>query len=1324
MNTFITDTSNGPVTVVPRSTDKLDIFISGLDGHVYTAACEKDHPNWRGWRRIDGVETAPCAPVGAVSHSTNELAIFVVGLDGHIYTATFHPGNQQWQDWKPIGSLKVALDATISAASCAANQLDIFVTGLDGKIYTTTRQPDHQPWQNWGAVGQILAPSGAPVSAVSRSADKLDIFVAGRDGQVYRAAWKKGDTTWSGWLPVQDLVTIPGASIGAVSRSADKLDLFATGRDGRVYTTTWSSEDGAWEDGTPVGDWLTRPGTPVAAVARNADKLDIFVIDGGGRVQTATWEADLNHWSDWRPVQDLVAAPGTSIGAASRSPDKLDIFVAGGDRRVYTAVWEPDVNKWRGWWPVADQKSVDHIVVPPDTDKALMPQERAFDSKTLGDVVRNDFMPVLEQMTGIPTNQANAIELPDRTIVVSLSNSPILSQAPAEVQTLLAELINEKNAAAYLYHCAPAGPIWLVAKERRALQAAMFRYLHRLGCRWLAPNEAWTIIPKKKNLRLMASEIVEPRVEHLFYQGNAGLTPRGQPPSLPWGEAPKEAWADWDIHNGMPRELEGAAFHIGEGVNKVFQCEFRADRKLMAWYKGGRGNGAKGEPFPQECFTGAHTSKPCYTNHGDGTGVYPPLPAGDPWEGIDPPKAGCQPGVKACDPVLYPVEDPANDSEADAYPGVYSGFGGAVKIWAEFVRDRLALNLKQWGSYHPNTRYVTTDAADGAGDCEGDKCRDLLRSGPYGAYLTPDQQNQDSSRADRYFHFTNEIAKFIEYWFGPGYGVGVLSYSSRSDIPSIPIRSNILVQPVPTSRPDNVTQEEFHKAWGEKRTNNPWGKFRLSVTKLWALTNTNFDAPKISPKTVYTEIKWALDNGVSAIIVQNTHSSLTIGMHMLGLNEQIWSADDPNYEAHLSEWFALAFGPAAPPIRRMFERWWDYFEWTQNEVGASCRDMLEAQQIADTVGVSAQMQTRIDHVKGYVWHLYLNERVLDRRAQWEVDQNNSNKQNAYEGAMNELFNHIWAMYPSNVLHSYRLHRSNFWKMPDAIVNEDGTAGAVPGSYTERWLITNSASNRWHYIREWSSQELQAKMVSGAKKLMVSRRQFSSDLAPLTSTGDTEVVNTITYLREAKFALYKEANDVTITMRTFGTVKANNLPIRVDVTSPAGNSFTYKAIVNPNNVQVWTATPITIKGSAGLYQIEVVNPSDSTRWNWQVPRNVPFSMVDELRNNTGDYDNQTMYLYFYVPMGETKIVMSYNTKQAITFRDPAGHEVTTLPTGQYQWSCEVPAGQDGKVWSFARGLDANNVAQIGFENCPRVLAWSAEQLLVPRELLKPVSGASH
>jgi hypothetical protein len=37
------------VTAVSRSTDLLDVFVVGLDGRVYTAACAPDSRDWQGW---------------------------------------------------------------------------------------------------------------------------------------------------------------------------------------------------------------------------------------------------------------------------------------------------------------------------------------------------------------------------------------------------------------------------------------------------------------------------------------------------------------------------------------------------------------------------------------------------------------------------------------------------------------------------------------------------------------------------------------------------------------------------------------------------------------------------------------------------------------------------------------------------------------------------------------------------------------------------------------------------------------------------------------------------------------------------------------------------------------------------------------------------------------------------------------------------------------------------------------------------------------------------------------------------------------------------
>ena len=46
----------------------------------------------------------PGAPVTAVSRSTDKLDVFVVGTDGRVWTAAWEPGfTDWWHGWWPIG---------------------------------------------------------------------------------------------------------------------------------------------------------------------------------------------------------------------------------------------------------------------------------------------------------------------------------------------------------------------------------------------------------------------------------------------------------------------------------------------------------------------------------------------------------------------------------------------------------------------------------------------------------------------------------------------------------------------------------------------------------------------------------------------------------------------------------------------------------------------------------------------------------------------------------------------------------------------------------------------------------------------------------------------------------------------------------------------------------------------------------------------------------------------------------------------------------------------------------------------------------------------
>ena len=93
-------TANAPVSIVARDSGKLDVFSVRNDGAVSTAAWDHDMANgeWLGWWSVAGGETVPGGWVTAVSRAPNKLDVFMVGKDGGVYTAAWESGGA-WQGW-------------------------------------------------------------------------------------------------------------------------------------------------------------------------------------------------------------------------------------------------------------------------------------------------------------------------------------------------------------------------------------------------------------------------------------------------------------------------------------------------------------------------------------------------------------------------------------------------------------------------------------------------------------------------------------------------------------------------------------------------------------------------------------------------------------------------------------------------------------------------------------------------------------------------------------------------------------------------------------------------------------------------------------------------------------------------------------------------------------------------------------------------------------------------------------------------------------------------------------------------------------------------
>ena len=289
--------AGAPIAAVSRNPNQIDLFITGHNGHVYTS-WYVDGSDWSGlgdkWRDIGGVFPV-AAPLAVVARHPNQLDVFVTGLNGHVYTSWYLDGGD-WSGlgdkWRDIGGV-FPVGAPLSAIARHPYQLDVFVTGLNGRVYTSWYL-DGGDWSGlgdkWRDIGGVFKPA-APVAAITRNPGQIDLFITGLNGDVY-TSWYIDGTDWSGlgdrWRDIGGVFP-NAAKISAVTRNPHRMDLFVSGLNGDVYTS-WFDDGSGWSG---LGNrWRSvggsfPAGAPLAALSRQPDLLDVFVTGHNGIVYTS-----------------------------------------------------------------------------------------------------------------------------------------------------------------------------------------------------------------------------------------------------------------------------------------------------------------------------------------------------------------------------------------------------------------------------------------------------------------------------------------------------------------------------------------------------------------------------------------------------------------------------------------------------------------------------------------------------------------------------------------------------------------------------------------------------------------------------------------------------------------------------------------------------------------------------------------------------------------------------------------------------------------------------------------------------------------------------
>ncbi len=591
-----------------------------------------------------------------------------------------------------------------------------------------------------------------------------------------------------------------------------------------------------------------------------------------------------------------------------------------------------------------------------------------------------------------------------------------------------------------------------------------------------------------------------------------------------------------------------------------------------------------------------------------------------------------------------------------------------AEVLALFVEDRLR-EMRERVAREPeslSSSFVGADPSDSGGFCECEACRAI----------------GNGSISDQVFHVANVVARAIAEEF-PGRGVSMYAYGYYADLPSIDLEPNLHVTVIPYAfQKTGMTGDELLLAWGERIARDGLNRIApLSLYTYWSITDWGRNLPDFDfRRTPPEHIRFWHDQGVRAIRFESTHSAGAIG---LGLNLAVRLMWDPSTDTAplIEEFYDRSFGPAVPPMRRMLERWAADFMLTRQELAFSFRDLEEGWRLADSDAVRARIGDYVQYVQYLrLWHTFSNAHEGEPKGS--------------EAEARDLAKLLWRLYPSAMVHTYRLWQLLGYRQVAAIKEYfDPTkpdapewAEAIPPDEAE--------------LRQWI-----AAGVADYPLLGFEIRRFTGELEPLEPAIQ---------LGEGFGPAYSSIHSTTFHLQVPGGMAT--LPVQLSLRhwhegqevklvayDAAGKQLIERAYAAPGRQAEPELHTIEIPVSGpGQVRIEIFDQKNG--FTLRGPAGVPMVLSPLIPNGWAR-------VYFYVPKGLRKLAL-YNPRRNVSASlfDPDGEEIV-LEQNDALVVMEIPEGQDGRVWSIRRPGSSSPVILL---NAPRYFALSPETMMIPAD----------
>jgi len=571
---------------------------------------------------------------------------------------------------------------------------------------------------------------------------------------------------------------------------------------------------------------------------------------------------------------------------------------------------------------------------------------------------------------------------------------------------------------------------------------------------------------------------------------------------------------------------------------------------------------------------------------------------------------------------------------------------------------------------HPDADMVSMEPSDGSGHCE---CKDCEKMGPI---------------PERVHYLVNEVAKAVAERY-PGKYVGTYAYHLHAEPPSFRLAPNVYVQITAGFTRGRYTFLELLDEW--PRRVDAMGIYEY--LNVWAWTQDMPGAARgANLKYLRERIPYYVAHGATTMSCESGSNFGPNGLGYLVASRLMWNPGT-DVDAVCRDFYDRAFGPAAGPMQRYYERFDGGCEPLVSDhlLALACRDLAEASRLA---AGRPDVQRRLDDLKLYLFYVRL---MRDLEVTLEADR---------EKRLRLVFRILNFAYRTR--HRY-------------IIN----SAAIRGRCRTHFLRGVEQPDDWDYTKmrdrtAWFSggdytheetEQLFQEGLAGFQAQRFQERSFSGELVRGGSVSVPGATRACLRMQGAGEFLVQSQQGEALRFRLL----TGSIPHYRD------RRHTEWTVVDAGGTEVasgelpltgeWQSLLLEVPGP-GIYRLRIddfgagwgIECAPGTPCVWQLKR------ADRIRALC-----PMSALYFYVPKG-TREVIYYVQGGPHTVLDGAGVEVGRIAAQPGNIIIlPVSAGRDGQAWCL-RDLDLAE-GRLWFLNCPNYVAAASDELLVPPEALR-------